>query len=235
MGDYFIVEPIDKNFIKKNSNKSILGPYLYFQGNLTKYDAVGSGMSEGTLFVNGDVGDYLGVSMTNGFILVTGSAGIHAGCEMAGGNLHISKNIGDFGASALPGKMQGVTGGTFIVDGDVGDNFGTAMRRGLSIISGNSGKNFGSRMLAGTIVLAGSTGDNCGFGMKRGSIIFLKVKPNIPSTFQQADYNFDSFWNFLTKSLEKNGQISSSISKKRVSRVVGDLAFGGKGEWLIVN
>jgi formylmethanofuran dehydrogenase subunit C len=90
-------------------------------------------------------------------------------------------------------------------------------------------------MVAGTILLAGKTGSHCGFGMKRGTIIFSNEKPTIPSTFVNSNYNFNSYWGLLASDLKKYHHTLEDISKKEFSRVVGDLAFGGKGEWFYLD
>lgn len=235
-GDFFNVTPLKSKDLLDVSkyNKKILGITLVFKGDLSKVDFIGAKMNVGKILVYGDVGDYLGFSLSGGYIEVRGSAGIHAGCEMSGGIIKVLRNVGDFGASALPGKLQGMTGGVFLVKGNVGDNFANAMRRGFAIISGDSGRYLASKMVAGTIVIAGKTRSHCGFGMKRGTIIFSHSKPNIPSTFVPANYNFNSFWGVMASDLENYDGMFADIARKNFLRVVGDLGFGGKGEWLYV-
>ena len=220
--------------ISKQFQKKLDGPSLVFEGDLKKADYIGSKMTEGKLFIDADVGDYLGHSLSGGYIEVNGSTGIHTACEMSGGILKVFNNIGDHGGSALPGRMEGVTGGTILVDGDVGDNFANKMRRGLVIILGKAGRYLASRMIAGTVVIVGTTGKHCGFGMKRGTIVFTKSKPSIPSTFIKSNYNFTSYWGVLASDIEKHNPQFSKIVKTEFSRAVGDVAFGGKGEWLFV-
>ena len=236
-GDCFKITKLDNEppvNIPEHIQINFFGPSLVFEGNLKKIDFIGSKMTKGKLFVDSDVGDYLGFSLSGGYIEVNGSTGIHTACEMSGGVLKVLNNIGNFGGSALPGKMQGMTGGTIMVDGDVGHNFANNMRRGLVIILGKAGRYLGSRMVAGTIVVAGTTGRHCGFGMKRGTIVFPKLMPDIPSTFVKSNYNFESYWGLMSSDIEKYDQLFSKISKNKFSRVVGDVAFGGKGEWLFI-
>ncbi len=218
--------------LSDSKKMNISGPSLIFEGNLKKADYIGSNMSEGKIFVDGDVGDCLGFLFSGGYIEVKGSTGVHTACGMNGGILKVLKNVGDYGASALPGNLEGVSGGVLLIDGNVGKNFGNYMRRGLVIILGDAGRFLASRMVAGTIVLAGKANGLCGFGMKRGTIIFSSIKPEIPSTFVESNYNFDSYWGIISSDIKNYNNYFKEISKRRFSRVVGDLAFGGKGEWL---
>ena len=236
-GDCFKITRLDNEpsiNLPKHVQKKLDGPSLVFEGDLRKVDYIGSKMTTGKLFIDADVGDYLGFSLSGGYIEINGSTGIHTACEMSGGILKVFNNVGDYGGSALPGKIQGVTGGIILVDGNVGDNFANNMRRGLVIILGKAGRYLGSRMVAGTIVVAGKTGSHCGFGMKRGTIIFPKSKPEIPSTFVKSNYNFSSYWGIIASDIQKYDQLFSKISKTEFSRVVGDIAFGGKGEWFFI-
>ena len=237
-GDFFRVKRLRHEYpvgIPKKIHKNLRGPSLIFEGDLKRVDSIGSQMMQGKIFIESDVGDFLGFSLSGGCIQVQGSTGIHTGCGMSGGVIEVSGDVGDFGASALPGKLQGVTGGTFIINGNVGNNFGNAMRRGLAIILGNAGKYLGSKMVAGTMVIVGKTGEHCGFGMKRGTIIFADHKPHIPSTFVDANYDFNSYWGLISSDLKEYNKSFDEIFKKNFLRVSGDLAFGGKGEWFYLD
>ena len=79
---------------------------------------------------------------------------------MTGGFLNILNDVADFSAGALPGQLQGVTGGVILIGGSVGNNFGNLMRRGLAVISGNAGNYFAYRMVAGTIAIGGNVGEH---------------------------------------------------------------------------
>jgi formylmethanofuran dehydrogenase subunit C len=68
-----------------------------------------------------------------------------------------------------------MTGGELIVEGDVGDWAGAAMRGGLLIIRGSAGRRLGgelpgARMRGGEILVFGDAGEEAGAGLRRGLI-----------------------------------------------------------------
>lgn len=127
---------------------------------------LGANMSQGTLIIEGDVGDDLGASMTGGLIGVTGNAG-----HRVGGPDYSSK--------------RGMTGGEILIDGTARDFVGFLMRRGLIAIAGTTGKSPGYRMLAGTIVLGSRCEDQPGLEMQRGTIIALDTV-KVPVSFSES-------------------------------------------------
>ena len=81
------------------------------------------------------------------------------------------------------------------------------------------------------MVIGGQADKHCGFGMRRGSILFSNYKPKITSSFVPSDYNFDSFFGLLLSDLVKLDSSFQNLKKRNFCRVVGDIAFSGKGEW----
>ena len=63
-----------------------------------------------------------------------------------------------------------MTDGTILIGGDVGDEIGAAMRRGMLAVSGSCGDAAGFNMIAGSILVFGRCGIRAGAGMRRGTI-----------------------------------------------------------------
>ena len=208
---------------------------LVLQGDLSRCDRIGWQMSGGDLLVEGTVGDWAGASMTAGHLHVQGAARDLAGCEMAGGELLVDGNVGNFAASAQPGSMDGMRGGVFTVRGSVGQRFADRMRRGTVFVHGDAGDFFASRLVAGTIAIAGRIGAHPGYGMRRGSLVFVGPAPALPDTTVPAIVGTPVIWQLLARSLQRQGGAFSGLAQRAVQRHLGDLAVGGRGEWLLAN
>ncbi len=208
-------------------------PELRLEGDLSRFDAIGQGLDGGVLRIDGAVGDRLGLSMRRGEIRVQGAAGQLAGCEMTGGLIDIAGDVGDFAAGALPGSMDGMRGGTLIVRGHAGARCGDRMRRGTVVLHGDVGDFLASRMVAGTIAVAGRVGAHCGYGMRRGTLVFAGPPPAVPPTFVATYQDIVVFWTLLRRSLAYHGGRFAALPARAPSRLVGDLAVDGKGEWLL--
>ena len=208
-------------------------PELRLEGDLSRFDAIGQGLDGGVLRIDGAVGDRLGLSMRRGEIRVQGAAGQLAGCEMTGGLIDIAGDVGDFAAGALPGSMDGMRGGSLIVRGHAGARCGDRMRRGTVVLHGDAGDFLASRMVAGTIAVAGRVGAHCGYGMRRGTLVFAGPPPAVPSTFVATHQDIVVFWTLLRRSLAYHGGRFAALPARAPSRLVGDLAVDGKGEWLL--
>ena len=74
---------------------------------------VGKGMTNGSVIVKGNVGDFLGQSMKNGVVTVTGDAGSWSGNGMSGGRINIKGNAGDYVGAGFPGDAFGMTNGSY--------------------------------------------------------------------------------------------------------------------------
>ena len=208
-------------------------PELRLEGDLSRFDAIGQGLDGGVLHIDGAVGDRLGLSMRAGEIRVQGAAGQLAGCEMTGGLIDIAGDGGDFAAGALPGSMDGMRGGTLIVRGNAGARCGDRMRRGTVVLHADAGDFLASRMVAGTIAVAGRVGAHCGYGMRRGTLVFAGPLPVVPPTFVATYQDIVVFWTLLRRSLAYHGGRFAALPARAPSRLVGDLAVDGKGEWLL--
>jgi formylmethanofuran dehydrogenase subunit C len=108
------------------------------------------------------------------------------------------------------------------------------MRRGLILIEGNAGDYCGSRMVAGTIGVLGTTGTYTAFNMHRGTLL-LKNQPNLHVSIQDCGTHTLPFLNLLFKSFAKYNTEFSKLSNQRVQRFVGDLAYNGNGEILVLS
>ena len=206
---------------------------LRLEGDLSRFDAIGQGLDGGVLRIDGAVGDRLGLSMRRGEIRVHGAAGQLAGCEMTGGLIDIAGDVGDFAAGALPGSMDGMRGGMLIVRGNAGARCGDRIRRGTVVVHGDAGDFLASRMVAGTIAIAGRVGAHCGYGMRRGTLVFAGPPPAVPPTFVATHQDIVVFWTLLRRSLAYHGGRFAALPARAPSRLVGDLAVDGKGEWLL--
>ncbi len=207
---------------------------LVFAADLRRFDRVGWQMDGGVLIVEGPVGDYAGACMRGGELSVQGDAGALAACEMSGGTLSIDGSTGDFAASTLPGSMDGMRGGTVVVKGSAGARFGDRMRRGSAVVFGDAGDFLASRMVAGTIAVGGRAGAHVGYGMRRGSVVFAGAAPEAAPTFVPAIADAPVFWQLLARDLARHGGVFAGLPGRRITRRLGDLAAGGKGELIVV-
>lgn len=220
-GDLFSIEGDDCSEIRIQSESDRL-------------DGIGSGMTQGSIQVEGHAGAYLGRGMRGGEIRVSGNAGILAGTGMSGGVIRIDGNAGDFLGAALPGDRRGMRGGRIEVRGSAGDRVGDRQRRGLILIAGDAGDYCGSRMGAGTILVLGRTGAGTGFAMRRGTLL-LSHQPQLPPTFNDNGPQELDFIPLLTGSLASLEPPFDTLSGRgrRVRRWLGDLGYGGQGEVLV--
>lgn len=219
LAEFFSIEPWDDN------------DALFFEGDLSRFDRVGWQLAGGRIRVEGNVGHYAGGCMRAGDLFVAGGAGLLAACEMAGGTLTVEGDVDDFAASTLPGSMDGMRGGTFIVKGHAGDRFGDRMRRGSAIVHGNAGDFLASRLVAGTIAVGGRAGVHVGWGMRRGSVVLAgEAIPELSETFVPALASADVFWQLLARDLARHGGPFASLAGRRIDRHLGDLSVDGRGE-----
>lgn len=207
---------------------------IVFKNSSNKLDYIGAYMSSGIITVVGNAGAYLGFNLKNGEIHCEGNTGAFAACNMVGGILRIDGNTGDFLGAGSEGLRKGMRGGTVIVKGNAGDRVGDQMRRGLILIEGNVGDYCGSRMIAGTIGVLGNLGAYTAFNMHRGTLL-LKKSPKLHATIQDCGTHTLPFLSLLFKSLAKHNTQFSQFNTQRVQRLVGDAAYKGNGEILVLN
>jgi formylmethanofuran dehydrogenase subunit C len=166
--------------------------------------------------VNGDAGDYLGVGMKGGSITCTGNAGAFTG-------------------SGRAGELRGMTGGAIVIRGSAGDRTGDRMRRGLLLVAGRVGDYCAARMLAGTLVALGAVGSNPAYLMRRGTVVFADRAVDLLPTFNHSGDGELLAIRLLLQSLARYGPAFKPLARRadRLSRWVGDLGAGGKGEVLV--
>lgn len=208
-------------------------PRLRLEGELARFDGIGTGMSEGSIEVHGPVGDSVGLGMTGGRLTVQGDARDLAGCAMSGGWLEVLGNVGDFAASGLPGEIDGMRGGTLVVHGRAGDRLADRLRRGTVVVHGDVGAFLAARMVAGTVAVGASCGAHAGWGMRRGTIVFAQQAPRPPSTFVPVRSDAEVIWQLLSRDLARFGAGFADLPRRPFTRFAGDLAVLGKGEWLV--
>lgn len=199
-----------------------------------RLDGIGTGMTRGSIRIEGRAGAYLGRQQRGGTIQVSGDTGPFAGSGMSGGVIRIGGNAGDFLGAAIAGERRGMRGGRIEVLGNTGDRVGDHQRRGQILIAGHAGDYCGSRMVAGTILVLGHTGANTGLAMRRGTLL-LTAEPNLPPTFNDNGHQDLSVLTLLTRDLAAAGGPFAELQGRgtRVRRWLGDLGYGGLGEILV--
>lgn len=220
LGEFFRVEP--------RADET-----LVLAGDLSRFDRVGWAMDGGRLVVEGPVGDHAGGAMRSGELHIAGNARDLLACEMAGGRLTVEGSVGDFAASTLPGSMDGMKGGTVVVLGRAGDRLADRMRRGTLVVFGDVGDFAASRMVAGTLALGGAVGAHAGWGLRRGTLVFAGSAAEPPATWVPAIGEAPVFWQLLARDLARHGGPFAGLASRRPQRHLGDLAFDGKGEWIV--
>ena len=141
-------------------------------------------MSGGAIHVQGNAGRHLGSEMRGGEIHVAGDAGDWVGGEMHGGADPCPRQRRRPGGAAYRGSPRGMTGGTVLVRGSVGNELGHTLRRGL-IAVGGCGDFAGINLIAGTILVFGPCGERPGAGMRRGTLgLFGQRSPRLLPTFR---------------------------------------------------
>lgn len=206
---------------------------LVFENTNTQMDYVAANATEGTITINGDVGNYLAYKAKKTAITLNGNAGDLAACQLGNGTLTVNGNVGDFLGGAAAGQKKGMRGGTVIIKGNAGDRVGDQMRRGMILIEGNTGDYTASRMIAGTIGVLGTLGNYTGFNMKRGTVL-VKNLPKLHTTMQDCGTHTLPFMDIMLKTFKQLDSEFSSVDSMRVQRFVGDAAMQGNGEILFL-
>lgn len=206
-------------------------------GDMPGVSAVGRGMAEGTLFVEGNVGSRFAAEMSGGRAELRGRCGDWAGAQMSGGLLRIEGDAGAGLGGAYPGSPLGMREGLILVDGRAGDDVGLMMRRGLIAVRGDVGSGLGRGMVAGTVIACGAVGGSPGLGMKRGSLLLLGLEAEtegaVPPTFSAAGVFTFPYLRLYQTHLEAQGfPLPLAVSATPFDRYNGDLSNGGRGEIL---
>lgn len=207
---------------------------LVIEGELARCDRIGWQLDGGTLHATGSVGDHAGGAMRAGLLRIDGDAAHLAGCEMSGGTLEVQGDVGDFAGGTLPGSMDGMRGGLLLVRGRAGQRFADRMRRGSALVFGDAGDGLASRLVAGTVAVGGRVGAQPGYGMKRGTLVFAGAAGAPPARFVPAVGAAPVFWQLLARDLQRHGGPFAGLVSRGVTRHLGDVAAGGKGEWIAV-
>lgn len=206
---------------------------LVLEGDLARCDRIGWQLAAGRIEVRGSAGDLVGTGMGGGEILVDGHAGLLAGCEMQGGRLTVLGDVGDFAAAPLPGSMEGVRGGVLLVHGRAGARLADRMRRGLVLVHGDAGDFAASRLVAGTVAVGGTAGSHPGFHMRRGTLLCAGGGVAATPSFVPTRHEVGVIWQLLARSLAGYGGAFAGLPARRVRRLAGDVATGGRGEILL--
>ncbi len=209
---------------------------IIWEGNCEKVKLIGSGLTQGTIRVNGNAGMHLGAEMKGGEIIVEGNASDWVGAEMKGGAITVKGNAGHLVGAAYRGGFKGMTGGEIYIHGNAGNEIGHSMRRGFIAIGGDSGDAPGFHMIAGSIFLFGKPGIRPGAGMKRGTICFFDSE-NAPALLPSFKYTLTYrpvFMTYFLKELIKHDfPIEESFLTSSYARHNGDFLETGLGEVLI--
>ncbi len=128
--------------------------------------------------------------------------------------------------------------GLILVEGDIGDDAGLAMRRGLIAVSGRSGDDLGRAMIAGSIFAFGPIGGRVGAGMRRGTIALFGVPdpadPGLLPTFAASGrYRPPVLTVFLKRLSEWGFPVPAPAFSGTFARYNGDLVEHGQGEILV--
>lgn len=211
---------------------------IVLKGDCSRVKLVGSGMTAGTLRIEGPIGMHTGTSMRGGTIRVEGDADDWLGAEMHGGTIVVTGNTGHHVGAAYRGALRGMRGGEIIIAGSTGDELASTMRRGLIVVGGDTGVFPGINLLAGTVVVLGKPGIRPGAAMRRGSLLFPHHRPELLPTFRGAgplDSVFPSLYFRHVQELAKRHNLGQALNLKPWPALVrhsGDLVTLGKGEIL---
>jgi formylmethanofuran dehydrogenase subunit C len=205
-----------------------------WEGDLAGVHWIGAKMTAGRVVIHGNGGRHIGSEMRGGEIHVLGDAGDWLGGEMHGGFVHVRGRAGHLVGSAYRGSPKGMTKGTILVGGDVGNEIGHSMRRGLIAVGGNMGDLAGLNMRAGTILVFGDGGIRHGAGMKRGTIAFLGQAPPLLPTFRRAcRYRPEALHLIYRELLRHEFRVPENLFTCSYDLFNGDFLEGGRGEILL--
>ncbi|PSJ58215.1 formylmethanofuran dehydrogenase subunit C [Pseudaminobacter soli (ex Li et al. 2025)] len=205
---------------------------VVFEGGSSRFDGMGTGMTEGSIRVAGDVGAQAGRKMRGGQLLVEGSAGPHAGSCMRGGRLEILGDAGDHLGGPLAGELAGMNGGVLIVRGSAGAYAADRMRRGVAAVLKGCGDYAGARMIAGTLVVTGGVGRLPGYLMRRGSILLDRMPEELSPSFVECGAPDSVFAAVFDRYLVAEGILRRSLLGAAPGKFGGDNAVAGTGEIL---
>jgi len=209
------------------------GDSVRFENGSGHLDFVGSRLDEGTVFVDGDVGDYAGREMSGGRLDIRGDARAFLASGLRGGLVTVRGSAGSQVGAQRAGDKFGMAGGIVVIEGHAGDRIGDRMRRGTIIVRGRCGAIAGTRMLGGTIWTDQGFGPNPGLLMRRGTLIGPNVEKRL-ATFVDTGRHELVILRVLSRYLAATlGPLAPRPITGPVRKYAGDLATIGKGELLI--
>ncbi len=203
---------------------------------LVKY--IGSSMSAGKIIIEGNAGMHLGSRMSGGEIQVKGSVDDWAGAEMSGGYIRVNENAGNRLGSGYRGSPEGMAGGVIVVDGNVGQECGAFLRRGMIVIRGAVAPFAGVHMNGGQIFAFGHVSKRLG-ASARGNGGFIaclgSVEQVLPTYIYDSTYR-PTFIRVYLQQLSENLGVkeAAKFTDSPLERYSGDLACGGNNEIFIV-
>ncbi len=207
--------------------------HIVLEGGSDKLDYIGRDLDGGEMIIEGDVGAYAGRKMQAGNLTINGNTQDYLGSALAGGTVIVHGDAGEFVAAPKSGERFGMTSGTIVVTGSIGNRAGDRMRRGTIISHKTFGAEAASRMMGGTLWAAGGFGDHPGILMRRGTLIAPSAKKILP-TFNDCGQHNLLILGLLQRHLsDVLGSLAPPTISHTVQRYSGDTATIGKGELLI--
>lgn len=222
VGDYFKIEGNG-------------GDTLVIETSSDRLDYIGKELATGTIIVEGDAGAYAGRKMNGGRLEIRGNAGPFLASSLQDGLVIVGRSAGDYLGAPLRGDRDGISGGTVVVNGDIGSSAGARMRRGTIIAKGRVGAAAGERMMGGTIWACTGFGTDAGIQMRRGTLIGPSVDQMRP-TFVDCGLHELGILAIMGRYFKDLlGDLAPAPVKGEVRRFAGDMASLGRGEILITS
>lgn len=178
--------------IKGTKEDSAENIRIIIEGDVSQVKNIGQNMKAGEIVIKGNAGMHTAEYLNGGSVIVEGDVGDFSANEVKKGKVHVKGNAGAYFASALRGSWRGVTGGTIIIDGNVGIESGTflAGKKTRLHIKGNAATMLGLHLAGGVIIVDGDVEERLAGQMARGKIIVNgKVSELLPSFQQDGEVN----------------------------------------------
>lgn len=199
-----------------------------------RLDFVGARLDAGEILVEGPVGAFAGAGMTGGCLRITGDAGEALAAGLEGGSIEVSGSVGARLGCARSGERAGMRGGMVQVFGDAGPHACERLRGGIVLVAGDVGANAAFDLVAGTLAVAGRLGPGAGRGMRRGTLI-LAQEPEAPAPgFVDNGAHDLVMLALLSRRVPQLAALFGGTLSGHVTRRVGDLLSGGRGEMLVL-